>query len=471
MKKNSNFIILIIFVLCISLVCMSNFEVDPDYLWHIKAGEYMFNNGILRHDVFSWSVNGRYWMSHEWLFEVFIYLLKIVFGKAHIFVFCLFSLLLLMSILFFTNLKNIQKNLRFSILWLVLFIISMFFVQVRPHMISFSFIALTIYFLFDLYHNENSKKIYFLPLVSIFWSNIHGGSSNLSYLFCIIFLISGLFKFNFKKIEAKRLNKKQMKKIIIVSILCMISICINIHGFKMFIYPYQNMLDKDMIMNILEWRSTSLNELSNYIYILFIVFITFIFLLSKKKINFIHFIFFGFCVFLVIKSVRFWFYTYIVMSYIVFDYVNEFNCEDDLKIIRVGMIIISILFFGIFIFNSKKLFTTNYSYFLKSEDIKYIKKLKPKKLFNIYDFGGDLIYNDIKVFIDGRADLYSKDLFNEYLYIANLDGDFYSYICKYDFDYFLVGDTIQIDYYLRYNNNYRLIYKNNNVKLYAKNNY
>ena len=81
-----------------------------------------------------------------------------------------------------------------------------------------------------------------------------------------------------------------------------------------------------------------------------------------------------------------------------------------------------------------------------------------------------MIYNDIKVFIDGRADLYSKDLFNEYLYIANLDGDFYSLMCKYGFDYYLVDKNTNIDYYLRYNDKYNLLYMNGDVKIYEKKN-
>ena len=115
-------IILFFYVISICLLCLINFKIDPDYLWHIKAGEYIFNHGLLRHDVFSWSVNGNYWMSHEWLFEMFIYLLKLIFGKAHLFVYCFSSICLLMGILFFTNKKNIYKNLFFSMIW-YLFII------------------------------------------------------------------------------------------------------------------------------------------------------------------------------------------------------------------------------------------------------------------------------------------------------------------------------------------------------------
>ena len=60
---------LLLFSISISLFLLLTMRVESDYFWHIKAGEYMFKNGILRKDVFSWILNGKYWMSHEWLFE------------------------------------------------------------------------------------------------------------------------------------------------------------------------------------------------------------------------------------------------------------------------------------------------------------------------------------------------------------------------------------------------------------------
>ena len=75
MKNNRKlFIIFTIFVISMSLFLLNFMRIDSDYFWHIKAGEYMFNNKVLTHDIFSWYVNGKYWMSHEWLFEIIMYL-------------------------------------------------------------------------------------------------------------------------------------------------------------------------------------------------------------------------------------------------------------------------------------------------------------------------------------------------------------------------------------------------------------
>ena len=209
-KKLTGAFLFLIF--CLTFAMMLFMRRESDYFWHIKAGEYMFKNGILKKDIFSWIVSGKYWYSHEWLFEIILYIFKLVFGKIHILVYGFVCFLTLLLIIFHGNKKNFFKNIPFSLLWLTLFLIMIVFAQARPHLISFNFLALTIYLLFDLYKNENSKKIFFLPLIALLWANIHGGSSNLTYVFCFIFMICGLFKFNFEKIEAVRISKKQFIK-------------------------------------------------------------------------------------------------------------------------------------------------------------------------------------------------------------------------------------------------------------------
>jgi hypothetical protein len=103
------------------------------------------------------------------------------------------------------------------------------------------------------------------------------------------------------------------------------------------------------------------------------------------------------------------------------------------------------------------------------KDIEIIKKENPKRLFNMYDYGGDLIYNNILVFIDGRADLYSDYNYDDYLKISTLDYDTEKLIEKYDFDYFLVDKKYPISTYLNNNSKYQFIYQRDDILLYKKN--
>lgn len=470
MKKNNNKVKKLLIALLIVLPFFTTifYKLENDYFWHIKAGEYIFKNGFLRHDVFSWYLYDKYWMSHEWLFELFLYLLKIIFGKLHVFVYSCLCLILLIFIMFYPNRNKITKNLPFTLFYIVFFfLIFLGFIQARPHLLSFSMFALVVYFLLDLYNNEESKKIYFLPLITILWSNYHGGSSNLPYLLCVMFIISGLFSFNFKKIEANKISSKQLKKYIVTMFLCMIAVLINIHGFKMFIYPYENILDSTMVNNITEWRNTSLSYWYDYTYYMFVLFIIGIMLFSNKKINFLHLTIFLFTVYLGLKSIRFWPYSYITSMFFVYDYVEKRKIDSGTDI----CILLLILFMVIFIaFSVSNKFKISYRLNLNDELVEIIKNEEPKRLYNAYDYGGELIYHDIPVFIDGRADLYSKYNYSDALNISRLNEDYETLINKYNFDYFLVQKDYPISMYLKYSDKYQLIYKDKKTYFYKKKN-
>ena len=89
----------------------------------------------------------------------------------------------------------------------------------------------------------------------------------------------------------------------------------------------------------------------------------------------------------------------------------------------------------------------------------------------MYDYGGELVYHDIPVFIDGRADLYSPYNYKDYLALSKLERDPKRLIEKYDFDYFLVDSTYPINIYLKYQKEYEVIYQDlsKNILLYKKN--
>ena len=466
MKKDKKLTrIFTIFIICIGLFFLVFMLKESDYYWHIKAGEYMFKHGIITKDVFSWSVAGKYWMSHEWLFEIILYLFKSISPNGHLIIYGGLFIISLLLILFFGNKKEYLKNPYFSIIWIILSCIFIPYMQARPHLISFNLLALTFWFLYDLYKNEDSKKIYFLPIITILWANIHGGSSNLSYLLCFVFLICGLFNYNSSKISFKKNSRKQFYKYLLVGLLCILCITFNIHGIKMLLYPYQNMMDKVMLSNILEWFPTNLNDPTHYTYLFFVVFIFFILMFSKKKIDFIDLIIFGICLFLGFKSVRFWGYTYIFMNFIIFKYINK---SDYGKEIFLMMGICIVFFISVTLLSKNRTVSRLNNSSLDNDLVELIKHEKPKRLFNVYDFGGELIYNDIKVFVDGRADLYSNYNFKEYLVIADFNTGVLDFIEKYDFDYYLVSNNFSITNYLKANDKYISLYSRDGIYLFKK---
>lgn len=461
-KKNKWVLLFLLFILSFSLFMASFCFFESDYYWHIKAGKYMFNNKtILISDKFSWYLRGTYWFSHEWLFEILLYLLSTVFPGSHVFVYVFVFIALLQLIIFITNKKDYLKNIPFSLFWMVLSLILLGFLSARPHIFSNVLLCLTIYILFDLFYNENSKKIYFLPLISIIWANVHGGSSSLIYILILIFLFCGMFKFKFSKIEAIRLSKKKIHKYLIVLILSILCLTINPHGIKMILYPYMNMADSFMMSFISEWHPTNFSDGSHFPYLGLLVLIAFIFIFSKKKIRFIDLILFCFVAYLGLKSIRFWSYTYIICSYFVFYYISGRKYD---KGTSLCFLVASFLFVILAFMNG--ILPEDRDSIVTSKVIDTIKLEKPKRLYNYYDYGGYLIYNDIDVFVDGRFDLYSKNNMRDYYDICNLNGNYVKLINKYKFDYYLVPNDTRLSYYLEHDKRFEKIFSKKDVILY-----
>ena len=178
-------------------------------------------------------------------------------------------------------------------------------------------------------------------------------------------------------------------------------------------------------------------------------------------------ILFGVCVFLGFKSIRFWGYTYIIMSYVVFSYVGKRKMDKgtNLMLLMVGVLLIMIS-----VFQKSVIWEQLNERKLSDNLLENVRKVKAKRLFNMYDYGGELVYAGIPVFIDGRADLYSKYNYKDYLMISQLQGDFVSLIQKYDFDYFLVDKIYPISTYLKYSPDYEMIYQEDDQLLYKKKN-
>ncbi len=434
------------FLLSFCLFLMFFLRVDIDYFWHFKAGEYMVENTtILVKDIFSWSMYQAPWMSHEWLFDIFIYGLSLVFGKYHLFIYVFGICLSLLLFLFFIQKKAFLKNIVFSLFWVSFFSLIFVGLSGRPQLISFLLLSITVWILFYYFYHPNSKRIYFLPIISIIWSNVHGGSSNLCYLLCFLTMFCGLFQFSFKKLESNRITKRQLFTLFIIGIICLLCVMINPHGFKMITYPYINMGDSLMLSTIAEWQPSNLNTMSHYVYFIFMLFVLFVFLFSSKKIRFIDFIFYLVFLYLGLKSIRFWFFSYIVCSFFIFYYIPERKLDKGTPLL---LIVFSFLLLGIFISNFSYSKVISYQS-LSDEAISVLKEEKPKKLFNYYDYGAYLIYQDIPVFVDGRADLYSGEVYQDYQTLSRMNTSFPSIIQKYQFDYYIIPKDCGLASYLK----------------------
>lgn len=453
--------LLLLCFITLFLFSLFNFQYGYDYYWHVKVGENILKYKNLPFiDIYSWYgiQNNLHWISHEWLSEVIIYIYKILFKNYGPIIYTTFIISIISIYIFITN-KKIYNQFPFhTIIWGITGCLMLGNkVLPRPHIISYLLFTIVIDTAYSLYRNPNSKKIYFSLIIAILWSNSHGGSSNLIYIVYLIFLFTCILSIKYNSKNNPLKSKKQIYKYIIGIILSIIGICINPHTLTMLIYPYQNITYTKMITCISEWHSLNIISIDGIFYTLFIIICIYLFIKNKDKILLIDILLFIPFTILAIKTSKFIIYLYIICSYFIFNYFNNKNYKINLKLILTTLIIINI-------FNILNLINIKDNNLPSKEIINYLKD-NNTKLYNSYSLGGYLIYNDIKPFIDGRADMYINTIFCDSCDIEK--GNNIKLINKYDFDTFLIFNNSKLFNYLNNNNKYILITKDNKYSLFT----
>ncbi|SKA66336.1 hypothetical protein SAMN02745111_01286 [Eubacterium uniforme] len=477
----------IIFGFCIAtLIYAFSLGINGnDFWWHLKAGDWILSHKqIPTHDIFSWyaSSNNYYWFSHEWLSEVLLSLIFSIGGTIGIFLFSLCIAITILVLFFFAAGENFDSNPILSTIYTLIFVCIVYiYCYGRPQLFTYLLLNITYIILYRFKKNSSSKSICFLPVISIIWANIHGGSSNLAYLLPIILLLSMTLNFKFGKIEFNRSSKTNIVKLSIITLISIICICVNPHGVSMFTYPYTNMSDKLMLKLISEWAAPDAKDLAQlFFFFVPIIGVTILFIATDKKIDGFDFLNYVFFAYLFFRSTRFIIFFMIVSAFYAFKYMIpskksiNFDGKKEEKFM-IGFLFGLCLIFSIFGFinmkttyNSKKGLIKKV---LSKETINYVKKDNPKKLFNDYNFGETLIYNNIPVFIDSRADVYKGDMIKDYTCLrfssyANKKYNKKTYIDeiinKYNFDAFLIEPTSALLPYLySHSDKYEIKFENN----------
>lgn len=440
-----------------------------DFWWHIKIGEWILENKeVPTTGIYSWYAleEGLPWISHEWLSEVILYAAYRLAGSFGIWFLSAFSALLLFALIMRRNREEILKNTGLAAFFL-LFTIVIFPVYFygRPQIFSVFLLFATVYCLYGYYERSRPKAIYWLPLISVLWSNLHGGSANLPYFLTIILLFSGLIEIRHERLENRKWSRHESLTLLAVAGASMISTAISPHGLKMIAYPYVNMGDLLMLMNIREWASPDAKSLLELILCFFpILFVSLVFLLSKNKIRLFDLLLFLLFCYLTFRSVRFILLFYIVAGFFVFRYLPERKEMPSAGKLFKGILAVSCcVLLALNVYGSVRtveLFKGGEPIAVVLDDkyVELVKETDPARLFNDYGYGETLIYHGIHTFIDGRADIYSKHNYRDVVLLQTLQApkgeemigavDIEGIIRKYDFDAFLVMANRSLSTYL-----------------------
>jgi len=447
MKPIRIFAILIFFILVFSYSISEIYCLD---IWlHLKTGEHILENrSIPKVDIYSFTQENKEWINHEWLSQVIFYSIYNKFGTNGLILFRAIIILSVFLLLFFICHRKELSSIVILLLLAVLFLSEQRF-MIRPGLFTLLF---TCSYLFILTKHRSSKLIYILPIIQLFWVNMHGYFF-IGFLVILICIISETLKRNIKLPFAWNKNRTSLKeynRLIITAFLIIVALFVTPYGLKGALYPFKvlseftkhhNMFLKSITETIPLFSQGKINlpHLAIHWFNLLFLVSALSFFANFKKIDIENIVLFSAALFSVLIANRH-IAIFSVLAYItaISNFDNSYSSSR--KIVKSKKIqeILQILFMLIFISFMSKHIIDNFKHDYYSFENNKFKKFTfgigsftyPKKatdfieqneikgnVLNDANSGSYFIwrlYPEKKVFIDGRTEVYGSEFYKLY---------------------------------------------------------
>ena len=447
-------VVLLVLTWCAVLVARPINLATADLGRHIKNGEIFLKGtsqdayNVIHTNFYSYTQGDHDFVNHHWGSGVVFYLIFQLAGFKGLSLAYVLLYVLAFGI-FFRLAQKASNNWLAVLASLLLMPIIVTRKEVRPEVITYIFTGIFYWilwnyreFLPNLPQAWKGKVIWLLPLLMVFWVNLHIG-------FVIGFAVLGAFWleqliFHFQK------KPNRLKAFTLVGLACGIAAAINPAGLSGAIYPFSIFRHYGYLIvenqSIFFLQKLGMNSMGYLVAMVFLVWLSFVCVLvkDKKKLNWPHLFFSLVFAFMAARAIRdyplFGLFAIPALAYN-FSILLPKNLFQVYRKILVGAAFAVTLGVGLRIHQDLNAAGDRFGIglakgvtaaadFYKSANIK-------GPVFNNYDIGGYLIYNlyPQKVFVDNRPEAYEAAFFNQVYIPAQADPKKWAELdAKYNFN-------------------------------------
>lgn len=427
----SNMLIIIVIALfCSFPFSFNTYDLLLDTAVQIKTGIYILYNGNIHGDIFSWHESLR-WIPHEklwyilvgWLYSSFKITGLIVFSS--ILNFIMYSIIVIVS--------RVKDNTKLLYIILAIFTVSKTFIlpisSIRPHMISI--FCFTVMILCIIYSDKISVNIMSFIVSIILTSLFHGGSIVIPFIVYIVYTI----------VDVLYSKKLKIFTINIISIMLSFGISIiALGGFdnwmyltKQSCYPsimklfsaYNSMIFTIPKMLVLLITLIGVIKMGNdrvkimkTVYLC--MFILACCLYSRMMIHLSVVILI--CLPKAIEEFILWLFDILNINNSINFKLKKHKLLYNIRDILTWTLLIIVFFYNVLFLDYNNINTINDAASANAYDngvISFIRENGYVKIYNDFNIGTWLIFNDIKVSIDNRVDPYLMSYGNDEDYFHN----------------------------------------------------
>jgi hypothetical protein len=465
-------LILFIWILGFAVYVMSPFT-DPDTPWHLATGRYILqHHQVPTVDPFSWTMHGRPWITHEWLFEVVLAWLagRLQFVGAWLLYASLHALTVLVLYRLAVRVTGGGRVLS-AVLACVGTLASLDFWTLRPQLVSYLMFAVFLWIL-QCARDGRTVVIWLIPPLLWLWANAHASAS--------IGVLMVLLEVGLSFLPSiGRLQEQPLPGLVRLQLLLSAGVgfalgLVNPNHLRAYTYSLLS-TNSDMTNNIMEWHSPDFHTSFFQQGVLPFLIVSFLILLARQvPLPLRETLFFGgsFAVTLIYQ--RFLPYLTIaavpLLAYVLADWDEWFEeWVLDWRWLRTVTAILSAL--GMvagavwFARHTKEMQGPLDQHFSGGAypvaAVDYLKQHHlTYRLLNAYQWGGYLIYRGVPTFVDGRTDVFlQSSVFDDYLALRNVWWQCQQLLDSYRFQAALFPDGDPIVTYLENQPNWRVVYQ------------
>jgi hypothetical protein len=445
-------------------------SVDTDTWWHLRVGKWIVDNGTtLDIDPFSYTRYGESWQYPGWLVEVPMYAIYKTFGPGGLNLWT--AAMVTLAFTFVWKTLSGGPFLRAFVIILAASAAAVYWAA-RPHLATFLLASVYLWILEGWRWDKSQKagrRLWLLPLLMIIWANSHGG-------FAVGFLLWGVYftweggRFVWSRVCSRWIGKKRSGfmdcnerekdifkqrfiRISLSGLLMVLAVCINPFGPITLVYPFKTIGIGALQDYIQEWQSPDFQTLSVQPFVWLLILTIGAVGTSRKRIAFTDFALLSGFVYMGLIAGRNIALFALVAPMVLTRHAaplldslkHMFGLQSFVKeTLRGGRVVINWIILGIIILavvlKVSLIYpaSVNEAYFRESlpvEAVEYIKINRPPgRMINSYNWGGYLIWEipEYPVFIDGRTDLYSEGIFDEWLKVVQAEDAWEDVLNKWD---------------------------------------
>lgn len=240
---------------------------DTDMYWHLRTGQYILEvRTIPNADPFSSTMLGQPWVDVHWLSQVVLYGTFALFNYPGLAL--LVATLVVLAFVFVWKQLDGGVFVRAFVVVLAAATAGVIWTP-RSQMATFVFTALIGYVLY-LYKWRQIDRLWMLPIVFLFWANLHGGYIS-GFMLIGALLVGEVInqvltriekrEVSFQVSEAKNLSWLQWRKLVVVTLVSGLALLVNPFTIGTWLLPLKTVNIGVLQDFIQEWASPNFHEL------------------------------------------------------------------------------------------------------------------------------------------------------------------------------------------------------------------